>query len=65
MIIYVCMLLGFELVLLFVKFEWKWKKYEFLLKNEVDDDLVKKWGYEFLFVSVMIALWCMLTNNKV
>ena len=24
-----------------------------------------KWGYESMFVSVLIAFWCMLTNNKV
>ena len=40
-------------------------KYEFLLKNEFDVDCVMKWGYEFMFVSVLFAFWCMWTNNKV
>jgi hypothetical protein len=35
------------------------------VKNEFDIEFVMKWGYEFMFVSVLIAFWCMLTNNKV
>jgi hypothetical protein len=40
-------------------------KYEFLVKNEFDDDFMMKWGYEFMFVGVLIAFWCILTNNNV
>jgi len=65
MTIYVCMLLGFELVWLFVKFEWKWEKYEFLVKSEFDDDFDVKWSYDSMLVCVLIAFWSMLTDNKV
>jgi len=40
-------------------------KYEFLVKNEFDEDFVLKWGYESMFISVLIVFWCILTNNKV
>jgi len=40
-------------------------KYEFLVKNEFDVEIVTKQCYEFVFVSVLIAFWCMLTNNEV
>jgi len=40
-------------------------KYEFLVKNEFDIEFVMKQCYEFVFVSVLIAFWCMLTNNEV
>jgi len=40
-------------------------KYEFLVNNEFDDEFVMKWGDKFMFVCVLFAFWCMLTNNKV
>jgi len=40
-------------------------KYEFLLKNGLDDDFDVNWGCETMFVSVLIAFWCMLTNKQV
>ena len=45
----------------------KMRKYEFffVVKNGLDDDFDMNWGYNSIFVSVLIAFWCMLTNNKV
>jgi len=40
-------------------------KYEFLVKNEFDFEFMMKWGYELVFKSVLIVLWCMSTVNKV
>ena len=41
------------------------RKYEFLVKNKIDDDFDIKWSYDSMFVSVLIVFWCMLINNKV
>jgi len=38
---------------------------EFLVKNKFDDEFDVKWGYDSMFVSILIAFWSMLTNNKV
>jgi hypothetical protein len=65
MLVVVCLLLGFELLVWFIKIWMKYGKYEFLVKNEFDVEFVKKQCYEFVFVSVLIAFLCMLTNNKV
>jgi len=65
MLIYVCMLMEFELVWLFVKFEWKMRKFWVLVKNEHNVDFHENWCYDSMFVVVLIAFWCILTNKQV
>ena len=43
----------------------KMGKYELLMKNELDDDFDVNWGYDSMFVSVLISFWCMLTSKQV
>ena len=64
MTVYVCMSLGFELLVLFVKFGVECENMS-LVKNESDCESMIEWCYEFMFVSVLIAIWSMLINNKV
>ena len=49
------MLMGFELVWLFVSFGWKWKIVGFLVKNELGDDFDVNWCFDFIFVMFLIA----------
>jgi len=43
----------------------KMRKYELLVKNELDDDFDANWGYDPMFGVVLIVFGCMLTNSKV
>jgi len=43
----------------------KMRKYELLVKNELDDDYDENWCYDSMFISVLVAFWCMLTNKQV
>ena len=65
MFIQVCMLMGFKMVWLFVKFEWKMRKMWVLVKNKHNDDFDENWCYDSMFVVVLNAFWCMLTNEQV
>ena len=63
---YICLYVVGVCIVVVVWEVWiKLEKYEFLVKNEFDVDLGMKWCYEFIFVSVLLSFWCMLTNNKV
>ena len=63
---YICLyVVGIWIVVVVCDVWMKMWKYEFLVENEFDDEFVMKWGYEFKFVFVLIAFWCMLTNKKV
>jgi len=46
---------GFELVWLFIKFEWKMRKLWFLVENELGDEFEVNWGYDSKFVIVLNA----------
>jgi len=46
---------GFELVWLFIKFEWKMRKLWFLVENELGDEFEVNWCYDSKFVIVLNA----------
>ena len=41
----------------------KMRKYELLVKNELDDNFDMNWCYDSTFV--LIVFWCMLTNKQI
>ena len=46
--------------------DWtKMRKYEHLVKNELDDSFDVYWCYNSIFVIVLIAFGCMITNKQV
>ena len=65
MFVYVCMLMGFELVWLFMKFEWKLRKLWVLVENEIGDEFEVNWCYNFKLVVVLNVFWCLQTNVQV
>jgi len=53
-----CLLMGFELVWLFMNFEWKLENWGVLIKNEQYDDFDDNWRYDSMFVVDLIAFCC-------
>jgi len=50
--------MGFELVWLFMNFEWKLENWGVLMKNEQYDDFDDNWRYDSMFVVDLIAFCC-------
>jgi len=50
-----CMLIGFEVVWLFVSLNEKWRKLRVLVKNDLSDDFDVNWWFDFMFVMFLIA----------
>ena len=53
---YICLyVVGVWIIVVVYEVWMKMRKYEFLVKNEFDDDFDMKWGYDSMFVSILIA----------
>jgi len=63
---YICLyVVGVWIVVVDCEVWMKMRKYEFLVKNELNDDFDVNWGYDSMIVSVLNVFWCMLTNKQV
>jgi len=57
--------MGYELLVLVVKFGLNSEVLEFLVKNECDDENLMIWCYELMFWFILMLPWSMLTIGEV
>ena len=63
---YICLyIVGVRIGVVVCEVWMKTKNYELSMKNELDDDFDMNWCYDSMFIVVLIAFWCMLTNRHV
>lgn len=65
MIGYVFILMGYELMVLIMKFGLIWEVLELLVKNECGDENLLFWCYEFIFWCILMFFVWMLTVGEI